>query len=129
MLKTKTWIIIISAIFLLCATALFFITFGRSTGSIANVYLDGESIYSIDLATVTAPFEKRIEASAGEYNTICFEPGRVCISDSSCKDRICVHTGYISSSSYPIVCLPHRLVIKIEKYAYESSLEFDSVTQ
>ena len=30
------------------------------------------------------------------------------------RDQICVHQGYISDGSQPIVCLPNRLIIQIQ---------------
>jgi len=39
--------------------------------------------------------------------------GRVRMLDSACPDKLCVKTGWISSTGESIVCLPNRVVIEI----------------
>ena len=34
------------------------------------------------------------------------------VKDADCPDKTCVGMGWLSSSSMPIVCLPHKLVIQ-----------------
>ncbi len=113
MLKTRTWVIILAAV-LICAVGLSFWTLGRKAdGTAANVYQDGVCIRSIDLSRVTES-ERIVIEGAGGTNTILVEPGRICIEAADCPDQVCVNTGWISDSAAPIVCLPHRLVIRIE---------------
>ncbi len=45
------------------------------------------------------------------------EPGRIAVTAADCPDKVCVDAGWRSDSASPIVCLPHRLVIRIEKDA------------
>jgi hypothetical protein len=49
------------------------------------------------------------------WNEIAINTGRVQISDSNCIDRACVKTGFIENDGESIVCLPHRLVVKISE--------------
>lgn len=114
MVKTWVWIVIIVLIVAICAAlcAVFFTH--KDAGHIANVYVDGELVYSVDLNEVDAPFTKEIVTEYGK-NVLKIERGRIQVSDADCDNKECVRTGYISDSSAPIVCLPHRLVIKIEK--------------
>ena len=46
-------------------------------------------------------------------NTVTVEKGRICILEADCPDQICVNQGWISDSTVPIVCLPHKLMIEI----------------
>ena len=48
-------------------------------------------------------------------NRIVVEPGRICVSEANCPDGICISQGWLSDQDVPIVCLPHRLIIKIKK--------------
>lgn len=91
--------------------------------------MDGKCIYSVNLSTVKNPYENTIYQPDGGYNTVLIEPGRICIKDADCADKVCVDTGFISNTSFPIVCLPHRLVIRIESIGKEPSGTFDSVTK
>ncbi len=127
MLKTRTWVIILAAV-LICAVGLSFWTLGRKAdGTVANVYQDGVCIRSIDLSRITES-ERIVIEGAGGTNTILVEPGRICIEAAGCPDQVCVNTGWISDSAAPIVCLPHRLVIRIEGRA-ESDGAPDALSQ
>ncbi|MCD8358785.1 MAG: NusG domain II-containing protein [Oscillospiraceae bacterium] len=127
MLKTRTWVIILAAV-LICAVGLSFWTLGRKAdGTVANVYQDGVCIRSIDLSRVTES-ERIVIEGAGGTNTILVEPGRICIEAADCPDQVCVNTGWISDSAAPIVCLPHRLVVRIEGGA-ESDGAPDALSQ
>lgn len=53
--------------------------------------------------------------------------GKVCMKDSPCPDKLCVLTGWIDDSKQPIVCLPQRIVIRIESRKTAST--YDGVTQ
>ena len=52
--------------------------------------------------------------SDGLTNMVLVEPGRIRVERADCPDQICVHQGYISDGSQPIVCLPNRLIIQIQ---------------
>lgn len=41
-------------------------------------------------------------------------PGKVRVLTSTCPDKICVRTGWISATSQAIVCVPYRTVIRIQ---------------
>ena len=49
------------------------------------------------------------------------EPGRIAVIGADCPDKVCVEAGWRSDSASPIVCLPHRLVIRIEHSAAAES--------
>ena len=85
----------------------------RAPGTVANIYRDGVCVCSVDLSKVTEPYEFTLTDASGE-NTVRAEPGRIRIVSADCPDKICVDTGWISDSTAPIVCLPHRLVIRLE---------------
>ncbi len=93
------------------------------TDGLACVYSDGKKLYAIDLDTVSEPYSLTVESAYGT-NTISVEQGRICVSEADCPDGTCVKTGWISDGIIPIICLPHRLEIKIEKQT-----EFDGVAQ
>ena len=47
------------------------------------------------------------------FNTVTIKDGAVMISSADCPDLICVKTGSISGGAMPIICLPHRLEIRV----------------
>jgi hypothetical protein len=72
---------------------------------------------------VEESFSFVVTAEDGGENTVLVEPGRICISEADCPDKVCVHQGYIENGVVPIVCLPNQLVIRIEG----TDDEFDGV--
>ncbi|MCD7927303.1 MAG: NusG domain II-containing protein [Oscillospiraceae bacterium] len=129
MLKTRTWILILAAVLLASGLLALWVWTRPGEGTIANIYQDGEWIYSIDLSAVTEGYELTIEDENG-VNIIRVEPGRICVLEADCPDQVCVQAGWLSDSASPIVCLPHRLVIRLEETAgAESELNIDSVSQ
>lgn len=124
MLKTKTWIVIISIIFavsLICSLA----ALGRpAESSLVEVVQEGQVIREIDLTTVTGEYSFVVESENGS-NTVTVQPGRICISEADCPDKTCVNQGWLNNSSLPIVCMPHRLIIR---WAEEVSA-YDAIAQ
>lgn len=114
MKKTSFWVLLIAAIALLSAAALIWQNHSaRSDALIANIYMDGECVRSINLNAITAPETFTVSGPAGE-NVITAEPGRICVSHADCPDQVCVDMGWRSDSKLPIVCLPNKLVIRLE---------------
>ena len=115
-------------VLLLIALALIFRHW--DSGSVANIYQNGLLIRSIDLSQVDAPYSFTVTDSQGHKNTIEVESGRIRVSEASCPDQICVNAGWLDSGIAPIVCLPARLVIRLEKSGgtlYDSSAQIDGV--
>lgn len=63
--------------------------------------------------------------SANGFNVIAVTKSGVFVSEADCPDQICVRQGEISQSGESIVCLPHRLVIRLEG---EGTGELDAMT-
>ena len=87
------------------------IGFRPSDKKIVKILQDNKVIYTLDLSN-----EKdrtfRIEAVNGGWNDITIKDGRICVSCADCPDQTCVNTGFLRSEGVPVVCLPHRLVIR-----------------
>ena len=84
----------------------------------ASVVLEGETIATYDLSTLAGPVELEVDGAAYPL-TVRAEPGRICIAESSCPGKDCVHTGWISRAGGQIICLPNRLVISLTGGASE----------
>ena len=79
-----------------------------------EIVQDNKIIYRIDIIK-----EKnrtfRIEYPDGGWNDITIENSEIFVSDADCPDKTCVKTGKLRSENIPIVCLPHRLVIRFSE--------------
>ena len=114
MKKTSFWIILIAAVALLAAAAALWVHFHHPNAAVANIYLDGECIRSIDLNKVTEPEIFTVTGEIGT-NTIQVAPGRIRVSNAGCPDQVCVHMRCLTSQGgMPIVCLPNKLVISLD---------------
>lgn len=127
MLKTRTWIIAVSLLLILSAAASLLAAQKTANGTIATIYLDGSCVRSIDLSAVKEGEHFEVEGPCGT-NQIAVEPGRIRVEAADCPDQICVHQGWISNSAAPIVCLPNKLVIRVETAAPQDTA-IDSVTK
>ena len=105
----------LAALILVCAGSIVYLLLapGRTDHPVAVVTLDGEVLEEIDLTQVNKSYSFTVTGKGGLTNTILVEPGRIRVERADCPDQICVHQGYISDGSQPIVCLPNRLIIQI----------------
>jgi hypothetical protein len=126
-IKTRTWVILILAFLAVCIAAALWLAGRSAPGKIANIYVDGVCVYSVDLTRVTETELYPIEDTLGK-NVVCIEPGRICVQAADCPDQVCVEAGWLSDSALPIVCLPHRLVIRLEETG-KGQTAFDTVSQ
>lgn len=46
-------------------------------------------------------------------NIIEIKNKQVCMRQADCPDKLCVMTGQIAKSGQQIVCLPHKIIVKI----------------
>ena len=61
------------------------------------------------------------------YNVVVISNGKVSVTEASCKNQVCVKHGIISRPGESIVCLPNRMVVRIENGSGEGG-GYDSVT-
>ncbi len=119
--------IVWTAIFTVLALVSFLIIYLHSYTSsgkkTAVIYQGDTEIQRISLDEVTEPYEFDVSCENGT-NRIRVENGRICMLSADCPDKVCVNQGYITDSSLPIVCLPHKLSIVIEE---SDGAEFDAV--
>ncbi len=54
----------------------------------------------------------RIEGEGG-YNLLVIQGGEAWLSEADCPTQLCVKTGKIRFAGQSIVCLPHRLAVRI----------------
>ncbi len=75
----------------------------------AEIYLDGKLHKTIALSQNT---EFTVSSEHGS-NTIRVSDGAISVVNADCPDRVCIASGAISDGMVPIICLPHRLEIRI----------------
>lgn len=100
----------VAAVFLCAVIAAIYVA-RPSESSYIEIIQDGRVIEKLDISTAEDRIF-RIETGDGGWNEVKIENGNILISDADCPDRTCVKTGALRSAGVPIVCLPHKLVIR-----------------
>lgn len=119
MKKKRLWDAVLIGGVLLLAGVLYLAARPGGGGAWAVVTSDGQEVARYALS------EDRTVTLGGEkYNVLQISDGAASILEANCGDHTCVRTGAISREGEMIVCLPHRLMIRIE--GGEAS-EFDAV--
>jgi hypothetical protein len=77
----------------------------------AKITVNGEEYGTFSLET---PREFTITTEKGS-NRVKIEDGKVCVTEASCKDGLCVRQGTVHRLGESVVCLPNGVVITVEK--------------
>ena len=91
------------------AAAVWLFTHPGDSGAWAVVTVDGAELgrYALDE-------DRTVTIGEEDYNILEIADGRAAVTEANCGDHTCVRTGWISREGETIVCLPHRLVVRIE---------------
>ena len=122
MKRTKFWVILIGVALIVSMAASIYVFRTHITDGVVGVYHHGELVKEIHLDTVTTPYTFTV-GDENDYNVVSVERGRICVSEATCPDHVCMKTGWISDGAVPIVCLPNELVIKVEGGAADGSVQ------
>lgn len=106
-MKTKTWIALLSAVFLLSLLGSLWVLRTRPEAALAEVSSGGKLIKTVNLHENQ---QFTITAENGGENTITVRDGKIAVTDATCPDHYCMKRGFCASGT-DIVCLPNRLVI------------------
>ena len=109
--KHKNDILLILAVLLLAGGAWLWMRLSRSEGGEAVVTVDGVEVWR---APLSAPQRwDYVDESGVVRNRIVIEDGAVRVEEADCPDRVCVRTGKARYDGQVIVCLPHRLIVRV----------------
>lgn len=105
--------ILLIAIVLAASVALWLVSqLSASTDVTAVVaYVDGREVLRRPLV-MNAVYE--IPNADGHVNVICVENGEVFMQEANCRDGLCIRQGRMKNTAKTIVCLPNKVVIKLE---------------
>ena len=118
----KNDILLIVGILAAAVILIFAGTMQKEPGKKIIIKVDGEifGVYSLS---------ENQELDIGNGNVCRISNGKAFMERADCPDQICVKTGEISHVGETIVCLPHRVVIEVEKENLkEDSDEFEPDT-
>ena len=107
-LKTRTWIILLALVLLVCGGLSALLLLPGEPAAFARITSRGAVVEIADLS-VEQIFT--VDDGAGGSNTVTVRDGKIAVTLADCPDQYCVHQGFRSSGT-PIVCLPHELIIE-----------------
>lgn len=114
------WIILFCVLAIISIVAIFIMSVKESPGKTAKIFSDNKLVRTVSLGN-NDEFKIENENSKG-YNIIRVKDGKISVIESDCKNQICVNHGEIDNNLLPIVCVPNRLVIRVESDE-ESSID------
>lgn len=108
-MKRKDIILIVVVLIAIACTFSINNFINTKKGEKIEIYVDNKlyKTYSINDED-----EIKIENEGG-YNIVKIHDHGVEITDASCPDKVCIHSGFITKPSESIVCLPNKVHIKI----------------
>jgi hypothetical protein len=84
------------------------------------VEVDGQVVHRLDLSVDD---QRIVTGSLGE-TVVQVRDGRIRVADSVCPHNICVRSGWTNRAGDLIVCVPNRVVVRVE-----GDGEVDAVTR
>ena len=107
-MRKRTWDIVLIAAVLLAAAVLWLCLRPTETGASVLVIRDGQEI-----ARYALQEDRTVTIGEADYNVLEIRDGPAAVIDANCGDHTCVRTGAVSRAGESIICLPHRLEIRI----------------
>ena len=110
--KAAKWLIAALALAVLGSGA--WIIFGQNAADDPHVVIevDGEVYCDYDMDEVKGIIP--ISTPNGGENRVWVQDDLVFMDSANCPDQTCVKQGVIKDGTVPIVCLPHKVIVRIE---------------
>ena len=100
-------IILICILLVLALSVFLVVELTRREGAYVVVSIDGGEVCRYSLS------EDGEFTLNGGTNTLVISGGKAYISEADCPDGLCVSQGKISRTGQTVVCLPHRVMLRI----------------
>jgi hypothetical protein len=97
------------AVFLVIGAVLFVVRdYMKADGARVDIHVDGKVVASYPLSD-----DRAVDLGYNGHNLLIIKDGQAAVTDADCPDKLCVKQKSISREGETIVCLPHKLVVKI----------------
>lgn len=103
----KTDILLTASIFVFCAVIAALMLFFHSDGTNVCIYKNGELFAEHALS-------EDISINVDGLMNVVIKNGSVHVENSVCPNGACEHTGSINKKGESIICLPNKILIKID---------------
>ncbi len=113
------WIILFLVLAIISVLIIFIMNSVKTAGKTAKIYSNNRLVRTVSLNNDD---EFTIE-NGKNYNIIRIRNGKISVCEADCKNQICVNQGEIDNDLFPIVCVPNRLVIRVESETQDVDAE------
>lgn len=118
----KSDIVIILSVLAAALLFLLWTSLGKEkSDAVAQIYVDGELYQSIDLSVVEEPYLLTLDAQL--HVVLEVSPYGIRFVESECPDKICIHTGELTSPPDYAACLPARVAVKIVSTSDQTDMD------
>jgi len=107
-MKKRNDLLLIAGL-LLAAALVWVLVRPGGAGGWAVVTEDG-----VETARYPLDVDRTVTIGSEAYNILRIAGGKASITEANCGDLTCVRTGAVFREGEAIVCLPHRLTVRIE---------------
>ncbi|MCI8465769.1 MAG: NusG domain II-containing protein [Lachnospiraceae bacterium] len=109
-MKKRLDIWLILGVFLLAFSVWFYLRLMREEGAFVVIETEGKEMGRYSLSeSLTVEL-----SSPGGTNRLVIENGTAKITEADCPDRLCVNQKAVRYQGESIICLPHKMTIRIE---------------
>ena len=110
----KTDVIIGGGVLLIGILLVAVYLFTRTPGARVVVSIDGTEVARYALSEeVDVEVQSLAKTPAEGHNRLIIHDGKAHMEEADCPDRLCVGQGEIYRTNESIICLPHRVTIRI----------------
>lgn len=103
-------VLIIAFLIIICSAVIFFFQIQSNTGTVAEIYYDGELIREVYLDKE----DDQLIALDGEGKVNAeIEDHKIRFVNVNCPDKLCEHVGFLYKDGDIAVCMPNLYHIKI----------------
>lgn len=128
MKKMKKGDIILIGVILLIALGLSLFYFFAAKDAVAEevvIEVNGEIVKTFSLPQKQL-VEYQVKIDEDDYNLIQILGEKVRVVEATCPEQIDVKQGWIARPGQSLVCLPHKLIVKIEGSTSENDVDLIS---
>lgn len=123
--------IVLAVVIILGAAALMVgQSLGRSTdgGREVIIQVNNQEFRRVSLSQVSGVATVDVPAGDGHRAVVeVASDGRARIKESDCPDKVCVRTGWIANPGQVIVCLPNKIVVRVEGGPQDTGTSLDGI--
>lgn len=92
----------------------------QKAGNAVTITVDGKQLRTLSLSSDTAI---DIPGANGGSNHLVIKNGQASITEADCPDKLCVHQAAIRHNGESLVCLPHKVIVKVTAESSDKDLD------